>query len=82
MDKPTQQALDAQEALSVPIRDALEEFGIEATLTALAEQFGITGATAIISGHMPASHFSGVYVLRALGVCNSLCAQDHIGGVL
>lgn len=82
MDATNEAVLAAQEVLHKAVVKSLEKYGMEVTLIAMAEQFGIAGATAVVAQVVPPSHFTGVFVLRAIGVCNQLCKDNYVEGVL
>ena len=72
----------AQDKLAKLIVSLLDKHGSEATLEALAIQFGVCGSAAIICGAVRPVDFMGRYVFRSIAVCDSTCKQHYIEGVV
>ena len=72
----------AQDKLAKLITVLLDKHGAEATLEALASQFGICGAAATICGAVSPAAFVGKYVFRSIAVCDSICKKHYVEGVL
>ena len=73
---------EAQELIFKAVKRSLDKHGTQATLEALAIQFGVAGAAAVICDAVLAPEFMGRYVLRAIAVCDTACKEDHVYGVV